>query len=151
MTADRRRKRHKQPGPCPGCPGGGFPRPADSAPGQQPSDNDVTEQGMASDAKCSRLRRIKRGETDDLIRRRRAHIDDLIRVFRNLAVLASFSVATLGLVAFAGFRMGIPPVACIAGGVSGATLLVRVFTKAFEAVRPSLPNAPEDPPSSGGR
>ncbi|MGW4033256.1 hypothetical protein ACWEFL_28835 [Streptomyces sp. NPDC004838] len=102
---------------------------------------------MDGDA-CERLRRIKKEETDDLIRRRRAHTDDLIRVFRNLAALAAFSIGALALVTFAGIRMGVPPEFCLAGGLSGATLLVRAFIKIFDSVRPALPDAPEDPPST---
>ncbi|WP_427920575.1 hypothetical protein [Streptomyces sp. cg40] len=105
---------------------------------------------MSSHAASSRLREIKNSETDNRIRQRRAHIDDLIRVFRNVAALAVFAVVTLTVVAYAGMKIGIPPEACVAGGVTSATFLVRAFTKIFDAVRSSLPAAPDDPPSSDG-
>ncbi|MHB9860512.1 hypothetical protein [Streptomyces sp. YIM S03343] len=102
---------------------------------------------MASDEACTRLRRLRHDDTDNAIRRRRAHTDDLIRILRNLTVLALFSSACLTMVAYAGVRMGIPPAACVAGTFSAAALLIRTFAKAFESVRPSLPDAPRDPQS----
>ncbi|GAA2271306.1 hypothetical protein GCM10010145_54650 [Streptomyces ruber] len=107
----------------------------------------LTAQGITSDDVCSRLRRLRQDETDNAIRRRQAHTDDLIRMLRNLTALTVFSAVTLTLVSYAGVRMGVPPAVCIPGSVGVATLLVRTFAKAFESVRPSLPDAPKDPPS----
>ncbi|MGW6011063.1 hypothetical protein [Streptomyces sp. NPDC055210] len=107
----------------------------------------LTAQGIASDEACTRLRRLRHDDADNAIRRRRAHTDDLIRILRNLTALALFSSACLTMVAYAGVRMGIPPEACAAGSFSAAVLLVRTFVKAFEAVRPALPDAPKDPAS----
>lgn len=104
-------------------------------------------QGITSDDAFLRLQRLRQNDTDNAIRRRKAHTDDLIRVLRNLTGLAVLSATTLTLVSYAGIRMGLPPAACIAGSLSAATLLVRAFAKAFESVRPSLPDAPKDPPS----
>ncbi|MER6108767.1 hypothetical protein ACWGPD_00455 [Streptomyces hirsutus] len=111
----------------------------------------LTAQGISSDDACARLQRLRHDDTDNAIRRRRAHTDDLIRLLRNLAALAVFSSATLTLVAFAGVRMGIPAEICVAGSFSAAVLLVRTFAKAFESVRGSLPDAPKDPPSTDER
>ncbi|WP_075734394.1 hypothetical protein [Streptomyces acidiscabies] len=111
----------------------------------------LTAQGLTSDRTCARLQRLRTEDTDNAIRRRRAHTDDLIRVLRNLTALALFSSATLTLVAYAGARMGIPPEACVAGSFSAAVLLIRTFAKAFESIRPSLPDAPKDPPSTDER
>ncbi|AZQ35756.1 hypothetical protein EJ357_21490 [Streptomyces cyaneochromogenes] len=111
----------------------------------------LTAQGITSDDACSRLRHLRQDDTDNAIRRRRAHTDDLIRIVRNLAALTVFSSTTLTLVAYAGIRMGIPPEACVAGTFGAAILLIRTFAKAFESVRPSLPGAPKDPPSTDER
>ncbi|HEY8987228.1 MAG TPA: hypothetical protein VIU15_47650 [Streptomyces sp.] len=111
----------------------------------------LTAQGLASDRTCARLQRLRAEDTDNAIRRRRAHTDDLIRVLRNLTALALFSSAMLTLVAYAGVRMGIPPEACVAGSFSAAVLLIRTSAKAFESIRPSLPDAPKDPPSTDER
>lgn len=122
------------------------------APSREPSvPTPLTAQGITSDEACARLQRLRSDDTDNAIRRRRAHTDDLIRVLRNLTALAVFASATLSLVAFAGARMGFPPEACVAGSLSAAVLLIRTFAKAFEAVRPSLPDAPKDPPSTDER
>lgn len=116
--------------------------------GARPS---LMEQGMASDEASARLRRIYQDEADNAIRRRAAHTDDLIRILRNLTALAVFAAASLTAVAFAGIRMGIHPAASVAGSFSAAALLVRTFAKAYQTLRPSLPDAPEDPPSSDTR
>jgi hypothetical protein len=47
--------------------------------------------------------------------------------------------------------MGVAPEICWLGTVSGGPVLVRTFIKLFETVRPSLPAAPEDPPSTDER
>ncbi|WP_330288437.1 hypothetical protein [Streptomyces sp. NBC_00576] len=83
-------------------------------------------------------------------RRRRAEVDDTIRLLRNLAALVVFSSATLTLVAFAGIGMGVPPWFCLVVAFGGGPLTIWAFVMAFEAVRSSLPDGPEDPPSSGG-
>ncbi|MFD9441809.1 hypothetical protein ACFWBR_27150 [Streptomyces sp. NPDC060006] len=122
--------------------------PIDQAPAWEPSvPGPLTAQGIASDEACTRLRRLRHDDTDNAIRRRRAHTDDLIRIVRNLTALVLFSSACLTMVAYAGVQMGIPPEVCIAGSFSAAVLLIRTFAKAFESVRPSLPDAPKDPPS----
>lgn len=151
-TSKRRNKRAKGGPPCLKCADAGSPRQAHPAHGVRPGEpfghDALFARGIMDGDACERLRRIKKEETDDLIRRRRAHTDDLIRVFRNLAALAAFSIGALALVTFAGIRMGVPPEFCLAGGLSGATLLVRAFIKIFDSVRPALPDAPEDPPST---
>lgn len=88
-------------------------------------------------------------ELDSSILRRHAHVDDLVRVIRNLAALALICSAASALVAYAGIQMGVPPEVCWVGSVGSGPLLVRTFIKLFETVRPSLPDAPEDPPSNG--
>ncbi|MFJ9560287.1 hypothetical protein ACIRQQ_09620 [Streptomyces fuscichromogenes] len=120
-------------------------------PPEPPAPDPLTTQGVASDDACTRLRRIRQDDTDNAIRRGRAHTDDLIRVLRNLTALAVFTSATLLLIAYAGVRMGVPPQLCIPGSVSAAALLVRTFAKAFESIRPSLPDAPKAPPSGDER
>jgi len=149
MANVKRRRKDRQSGPSNGRPPtttAGRERPG---PPHDPSVlGSLTAQGITSDDACSRLRRLREGDADNAIRRRRAHTNDLIRVLRNLTALAVFSSATLTLVAYAGIRMGIPPEACVGGSFSAAILLVRTFAKAFESVRPSLPDAPRDPPST---
>ncbi|MFE7901605.1 hypothetical protein ACFU3E_29700 [Streptomyces sp. NPDC057424] len=97
---------------------------------------------------CARLLRLKKAETEQNIRRRRAHVDDVIRVVRNVAALVVFSSAVSTLVAYAGIRMGVPPEICWMGSVAGGPLLVRTFIRLFETIRPLLPDAPEDQPSN---
>ncbi|MFI1073765.1 hypothetical protein [Streptomyces puniciscabiei] len=104
--------------------------------------------GLAGNAACTRLLRLKKAETDDRIRRRRAHMDDLIRLIRNLAALVLLTSAVSTLVAYAGIRMGVSPELCWMATVGSGPMLVRAFVKLFETVRPSLPAAPEDPPST---
>ncbi|MFD8573326.1 hypothetical protein [Streptomyces sp. NPDC059639] len=82
------------------------------------------------------------------ISRRHAHVDDLIRVIRNLAVLALVSSAASALIAYAGICMGVSPEICWIGSVGSGPMLVRAFIKLFETIRPVLPDAPADPPSS---
>lgn len=147
MANEKRRQKDRRSdvGRSPGTP----TRPTNRAPTREPSVPDsLTAQGLTSDDTCTRLRRLRQDDTDNAIRRRRAHTDDLIRILRNLTALALFSLAGLTLVAYAGVRMGIPPEACLAGSFSAAFLLVRTFAKAFESVRPSLPDAPKDPRST---
>ncbi|MFJ8937069.1 hypothetical protein ACIRL0_15370 [Streptomyces sp. NPDC102365] len=121
----------------------------DNAPASDPSvPRSLTSSGIASDDACARLRRIRHDETENAIRRRRAHTDDLIRVLRNLTALALFSSMTLSLIVYAGVRTGIPPEICLGGSLSLAVVLIKTFAKAFESVRPSLPDAPRDPPST---
>ncbi|MDN3023036.1 hypothetical protein [Streptomyces sp. S.PB5] len=69
-------------------------------------------------------------------------------MIRNLAALVLFTSAFSTVVAYAGIRMGVAPEIAWVGSVSGGPLLVRTFIKLFETVRPSLPTAPEDPPST---
>ena len=150
MANEKRRRKDRRSDV--GRSSGTTTRPVKRAPAREPSvPGPLTAQGITSDEACARLRRLRHDDTDDAIRRRRAHTDDLIRVLRNLTALAVFSSATLTLVAYAGVRMGIPPEACVVGSFSAAVLLVRTFAKAFEAVRPSLPDAPKDPPSTDER
>jgi hypothetical protein len=138
MTTDKGRKKRRVPEPRPGNASADPARPV-SAPGpRQPSDR-------------TWLLRPKKAETDPRIRRRQAHIDDLIRVVRNLAALVVLCSAFSTLVAYAGIRMGVAPEICWLGTVSGGPVLVRTFIKLFETVRPSLPAAPEDPPSTDER
>ncbi|MGW1365177.1 hypothetical protein ACWCQP_48435 [Streptomyces chartreusis] len=80
--------------------------------------------------------------------RRHAHVDDLIRVIRNLAALALISAATSALIAYAGICMGVPPEVCWIGSVGSGPMLVRGFIKLFETIRPVLPDPPTDPPSN---
>ncbi|MFD9907973.1 hypothetical protein [Streptomyces sp. NPDC059063] len=94
----------------------------------------------------TRLLRWKRAEAATRIRRRHAHVDDLMRVIRFLVVTIGFFAAVSVLVAYAGIRMGVPPEICWFGTMTGAPMLVRMFIKLFETVRPSLPDAPKDPP-----
>ncbi len=123
-------------------------RPAERALAREPSvPGSLTSRGIDSDDACARLRRIRHDETENAIRRRRAHTDDLIRVLRNLTALALFSSMSLTLIVYAGVRTGIPPEVCLAGSLSLAVVLIKTFAKAFESVRPSLPDAPRDPPS----
>jgi len=150
MTSNKGRNKRRRPGEHTGPVSADAVGSAAPGPGQQPGNQALVEKAITSGEACARLRRLRKGETDDLIRRRQAHTDDLIRVFRNLAALALFSMAVLALVTYAGIRMGVPPEICVPGGLSGATLLVRAFIKVFETVRPALPDAPEDPPSTGG-
>ncbi|WP_329300108.1 hypothetical protein OG410_18040 [Streptomyces sp. NBC_00659] len=149
MNADRKGRKGRDSHPCPRCPADGSQRPPESTAVPDPTYNALVQQGISSNAASSRLRQIKDSETTNRIRQREAHIDGLIRVFRNVAAVAVFAVVTLTVVAYAGMKAGIPPEACIAGGVTSATLLVRAFTKIFDAVRSSLPAAPEDRPSNG--
>ncbi|GGV48254.1 hypothetical protein [Streptomyces spectabilis] len=95
---------------------------------------------------CARLLRWKKAEADSRIRRRRAHTDDMMRVIRFLVVAIVFFSAVSVLIAYAGIRMGVPPEICWFGTMTGAPMLVRTFIKLFETVRPSLPDAPRDPP-----
>ncbi|MEU0436416.1 hypothetical protein ABZ153_33340 [Streptomyces sp. NPDC006290] len=75
-------------------------------------------------------------------------MDDLIRVIRNLAGLLLIFTVTTALIAYAGIRMGVSPEVCWTGSVGSGPMLVRAFIKIFETVRPVLPDAPKDPPSS---
>ncbi|MEV1064759.1 hypothetical protein [Streptomyces sp. NPDC050263] len=146
MTSAKRRRKDRRSGV------GRSPGTTTRAPAREPSvPRPLTTRGLASDEACARLSRLRNDDTDNFIRRRRAHTDDLIRVLRNLTVLAVFASTTLSLVAYAGVRMGIPAEACVVGSFSAAVVLVRTFAKAFESVRPSLPDAPEDPPSTDER
>ncbi|MEV0443003.1 hypothetical protein AB0I84_26300 [Streptomyces spectabilis] len=95
---------------------------------------------------CARLLRWKKTEADTRIRRRQAHVDDMMRVIRFLVATIVFFAAVSVLVAYAGIRMGVPPEICWFGTMTGAPMLVRTFIKLFETVRPSLPDAPRDPP-----
>ncbi|MDX3750442.1 hypothetical protein [Streptomyces sp. AK08-02] len=85
---------------------------------------------------------------------RRGRVDgetvNALRLLRNLAGLVVFSSATLPLVAFAGVGMGMPPWFCLAIAFGGGPLTIWAFVRTFETVRSSLPDGPEDPPSSGG-
>jgi hypothetical protein len=150
MTTSRGRKKSRRKRPCPDCPATGSPPPpTEGAPPAEPGYNSLIQQGIINAAACSRLQRITKSETDNLIRQRRAHIDDLIRFLRNLAAIAALSISALVLVVFASMKLGVPPAACIAAGGGGATLLVRSFIKIFETVRSALPDAPKDRPSNG--
>jgi len=150
MVNEKRRRKSRRPGA--GRSPGSTTRPTNRAATREPSvPGSLTAQGLTSDRTCARLQRLRAEDTDNAIRRRRAHTDDLIRVLRNLTALALFSSATLTLVAYAGVRMGIPAEACVAGSFSAAVLLIRTFAKAFESIRPSLPDAPKDPPSTDER
>jgi hypothetical protein len=149
MANENRRRRGRQSRPGAGRSPVGTACAAPPAPQGEPSAPDsLTAQGVASDDACIRLRRLRQDDTDNAIRRDRAHTDDLIRVLRNLTALAVLTSASLLLVAYAGIRMGVPPELCIPGSVSAAALLVRTFAKAFESVRPALPDAPRTPPSN---
>lgn len=150
MANEKRRRKDRRSDA--GRSSGTTTRPVNRASAREPSvPGPLTAQGITSDEACARLRRLRHDDTDDAIRRRRAHTDDLIRVLRNLTALAVLSSAALTLVAYAGIHMGIPPEACVVGSFSAAVVLVRTFAKAFEAIRPSLPDAPEDPRSSDER
>ncbi|OXS35256.1 hypothetical protein [Streptomyces sp. XY006] len=151
MTTDKGRKKRRGPESSSRSGSNAAPRQADTpGPGRQHEHVIPVPQGLGSREACTRLLRLKKAETDNPIRRRRAHVDDVIRIIRNLAALVLFSAAVSALVAYAGIRMGVPPEMCWFGSVSGGPLLVRTFIKLFETVRPSLPDAPEDPPSTGG-
>ena len=149
MTAGKKSRKGREPRPCPSCSASGA-RPPEAA-DRAPTHNSLVQQGMASDAASSRLRKISGSETEDRIRQRHAHVDDLIRVFRNVAAMAVFALVTLTVVAYAGIKAGIPPEACVVGGMTSASLLVRAFTRIFDVVRSSLPDAPVDRPSNDER
>ncbi|MET8080263.1 hypothetical protein [Streptomyces sp. NPDC005303] len=149
MTAGKKNRKGRGPRPCPRCSAAGARPP--EAWDRDPTHNSLVQQGMASKAASSRLRKISGSETDDRIRQRHAHIDDLIRVFRNVAAMAVFALVTLTVVAYAGIKAGIPPEACVVGGMTSASLLVRAFTRIFDVVRSSLPDAPVDRPSNDER
>ncbi|MGY4925917.1 hypothetical protein [Streptomyces sp. 900105755] len=151
MKASRKGRKGGGARPGPRHPADSPARSAEGVPVPGPTYNSLVQQGMTSDAASSRLREISDAETDNRIRQRRAYVDDLIRIFRNVAAVAVFAVVTLTVVAYAGMKIGIPPEACIAGGVTSATFLVKAFTKIFDAVRSSLPAAPEDRPSNDER
>ncbi|QUC62487.1 MULTISPECIES: hypothetical protein [unclassified Streptomyces] len=153
MTAGRKSRKGREPRPCPSCSAAGVrpPEASDRDLTRNPTHNSLVQQGMASNAASSRLRKISGSETDDRIRQRHAHVDDLIRVFRNVAAMAVFALVTLTVVAYAGIKAGIPPEACVVGGVTSASLLVRAFTRIFDVVRSSLPDAPVDRPSNDER
>ncbi|MEV7087520.1 hypothetical protein AB0O07_16715 [Streptomyces sp. NPDC093085] len=150
--ATNRRKRGGQGGRSgpPEDPTAGSARraPAETGPTGQADYYSVVKQAMRSDAASARFERIRARENAEFIHRNRARADDAIRILRNLAFLTAFSLGTLSLVTYAGILMGIHPAACVTGGVSGAALLVRTFTRAFESVRSAQPDAPEGPPSS---
>ncbi|MEV5813929.1 hypothetical protein ACH4NS_30235 [Streptomyces mutabilis] len=117
-------------------------------PHRQPASSALVRLVLSSREACGRLLRWKRTEADTRIRRRRAHVNDVLRVTRNLAALVVFFSGVSVLVAYAGIRMGVPPEICWFGSVTGGPLLVRTFIKLFETLRSALPAAPEDPPSS---
>jgi len=84
-------------------------------------------------------------------RRGPADADNPIGLLRTLGALLVFSSATLPLVAFAGIGMGAPPWFCLVVAFGSGPLTVWAFVIAFVTVRrSSLPDGPEDPPSSGG-
>ncbi|MGW7422476.1 hypothetical protein ACWGJB_20880 [Streptomyces sp. NPDC054813] len=147
MTTDNRRneRRGREPSPA----DADSIRPA-AAPGpdRPPEENTLARRALGSPAAWARLLRLKRAEADTDLRRRRAHVDNLLRVIRNLAALMVFFSAVSTLVAYAGIRMGVSPEVCWIGTVGGGPVLVRTFIKLFETVRPSLPDAPADRPSS---
>ncbi|MET9776808.1 hypothetical protein ABZ023_21505 [Streptomyces sp. NPDC006367] len=117
-------------------------------PRRQPASSSLVRMVLGSREACGRLLRWKRTEADTRIRRRRAHVNDLLRVTRNVAALVLLFSGVSVLVAYAGIRMGVPPEICWIGSVTGGPTLVRTFIKLFETLRPALPAAPEDPPSS---
>ncbi|MFF3376373.1 hypothetical protein ACFYXF_25890 [Streptomyces sp. NPDC002680] len=82
-------------------------------------------------------------------RRGRADADE-IRLLRNLGALFIFFSVPSTLVAFAGIGLGVSPWYCLIIAFSGGPLTIWAFVMAFVAVRSSLPDGPEDPPSSGG-
>lgn len=155
MTTDKGRKRRRRAEPSPGKARAGSTRPvASPGPGRPPQGSEeaaLVRRAIAGREACARLLRLRRAETELGVRRRRAHVDDLIRVVRNLAALVVFSSAVSTLVAYAGIRMGVPPEICWIGSVGGGPLLVRTFIRLFETVRPLLPDAPEDQRSNDGR
>ncbi|MEU6353232.1 hypothetical protein ABZ896_28550 [Streptomyces sp. NPDC047072] len=87
---------------------------------------------------------------DNNMRRRHAHVDDVLRVLRTIAALLLFFSASSALVAYAGIRMGVAPEICWIGSVGSGPVLVRSFIRLFDSVRPSLPAAPEDRSSIDG-
>ncbi|MFD5805813.1 hypothetical protein ACGF3J_17670 [Streptomyces sp. NPDC048171] len=121
-----------------------------TAPGPRrpPTSPSLVRLVLSSREACGRLLRWKKTEADTRIRRRRAHVNDVLRVARNVAALVLFFSGVSVLVAYAGIRMGVPPEICWIGSVTGGPMLVRTFIKLFETLRPALPDAPEDPPSS---
>lgn len=150
MTTDKGRNKRRAPEPQPGDASADPARPT-TVPGPRQLSERTTparRNGVGGIAIPARLRRRKKAETDLHIRRRRAHIDELIRVGRNLTALVLLCSAFSVLVAYAGIRMGVAPEVCWVGTAGGGPLLVRTFIKLFETVRPSLPAAPEDPPST---
>ncbi|MEU0584781.1 hypothetical protein ACFY78_37955 [Streptomyces olindensis] len=154
MTTDKGRKRRRAPEPSPGSTRADSTRPAVApGPGRPPQRSErstLARKALTSREACARLLRLKKAETDHRIGRRRAHIDDLIRVVRNLAALVLFTSAVSALVAYAGIRMGVPPEICWIGSIGSGPMLVRSFIRVFETIRPLLPDAPEDPPSTDG-
>lgn len=155
MTTDKGRKRRRTSEPSPGKARARSTRPvAAPGPGHRAQGSEHTalaRRALAGREACARLLRLRKAETEQHIKRRRAHTDDLIRVVRNLAALVVFSSAVSTLVAYAGIRMGVPPEMCWIGSIGGGPLLVRTFIKLFETVRPLLPDAPEDQPSNDER
>ncbi|BCL20921.1 hypothetical protein [Streptomyces tuirus] len=153
MTTNKGRKRRSAPEQSPGTAHADSTHPAAPGPGgpQRRSERSaLVRRALVCGAACARLLRLKKAENDHRVERRRAHVDDVLRVVRNLAALVLFTTAVSTLVAYAGIRMGVPPEICWIGSVGSGPMLVRSFIRLFETVRPLLPDAPEDPPSTDG-
>ncbi|MBQ1094073.1 hypothetical protein [Streptomyces sp. B93] len=157
MTTNKGRNKHRGPEPSPETASAGPPRAAAVPEPRQPSAPDKPEISprktvvrlvLSSRQACAQLLRWKKAETDNGIRRRQAHVDDVMRVVRNLVAVVAFFSAVSVLVAYAGIRMGVAPEVCWVGAATGGPVLVRVFIKLFETVRSALPDAPGDPPSN---
>ncbi|MFC7883841.1 hypothetical protein ACFUVV_18495 [Streptomyces sp. NPDC057376] len=149
MTTDKGRGKRREQGSNPPAADADAARPATvPGPRQRPASSALVELVLSSREACGRLLRWKTTEADTRIRRRRAHVNDVLRVARNLAALVVFFSGISVLVAYAGIRMGVPPEICWVGSVTGGPMLVRTFIKLFETLRSALPAAPEDPPSS---
>jgi hypothetical protein len=148
MTTGNRRGERRGPEQDRNPASAGTARPAVPGPREAPDRSALLRTLAVSRDACARLIRWRRSETDQGIRRRRAHVQDLLRVIRNLVALVVLFSGVSVLVAYAGIRMGVPPEIAWVGTVTGGPVLVRTFIKLFETVRPSLPAAPEDPPSS---
>jgi hypothetical protein len=147
MTTDHRRngRRGRDPNPA----AADSIRPAAApGPGRSTQEGTPTRRAAGDGAAWSRLLRLRRDQADSELRSRRAHVDNVLRVVRNLAALMVFFSAVSTLVAYAGIRMGVSPEVCWIGTVGGGPVLVRTFIKLFETVRPSLPDAPADQRSS---
>ncbi|KAB1977854.1 hypothetical protein [Streptomyces triticiradicis] len=149
MTTDKRRNKRRGREQNPETASVGTTRPATvPGPRRELENSSFARLVLGSRDACARLLRWKKAETDNGIRRRRAHVDDVLRVIRNLVATVVFFSAVSVLVAYAGIRMGVAPEIAWVGTVTGGPMLIRTFIKLFESVRSALPDAPKDPPSS---